>query len=127
MDEIEQFELKEAHIKLLRNSNVQWNRDEFGSAGVDPKRPYGNSSTNETFADIARILGEELKLDENDEPTEPQMGRLYKIHQQTGTALQVILDTGSFEPGIYLRKMYDEDGKWKSEYEFNNTTKPPKP
>ena len=36
------FEVKEEHLKLLRNMSVEWNNGEFGAPEINPKRPYGN-------------------------------------------------------------------------------------
>jgi len=34
------FELKEEHLKLLRNMNVSWDECEFGAPAIDCKKPY---------------------------------------------------------------------------------------
>lgn len=48
------FELKEEHLKLLRNVCVYWDDCEFGAPAVDCKKPYGSSNV---YKDMAKILG----------------------------------------------------------------------
>jgi molybdopterin biosynthesis enzyme len=52
---------------------------------------------------MARKLGmDDTSLTEDDE------ARLLELHQQTMTALQIVLVTGAFSPGQYrLRDIYD--------------------
>jgi len=88
------FELKPEHVKLLRNSFVIWEDGEFGAATIDPKRPYGNSDVVE---DILTILGLNPELAEDEKYIEIATA----LHKETQQALQVILSSGSFEPGIY--------------------------
>ncbi len=101
------FELTENHIKLLREMYVSFNGDSYdGAPAVDIKRPYGNS---DVPYDVARILGyaEYIKASDDDETEtdafEEATHELLKIHRETGTALQIVLSTGSFEPGMYGR------------------------
>lgn len=92
------FILTEEHLKLLRAANVGWCCDEFGAPCIDPKRPYGNS---DVIGDIAKILDEPDTCDEIGQWSRAVENRLYNIHRETETALQIGLATGSFEPGTY--------------------------
>lgn len=99
MPQTTEFELTHELITLLRASNVDHRLSdmEYGAAWIDPKRPYGNSDVE---TDIAEQLGwavgcDGLSQDERDQARE--------LHAQTPTALQVVLSTGLFEPGIYRR------------------------
>lgn len=101
-----QFELTEDHLKLIRRMNVSYNDFcEFGAPEIDPKRPYGNSSV---YFDIGEILG--IDPEEGDpedaEYSSDQMEDMLAIHKETATALQVILASGSFEPGVYESEQY---------------------
>jgi hypothetical protein len=92
------FHLEPEVLTLLRHGNVTDQRGmEYGAAGLDPKRPYGNSDLEE---DIARILGWAVGCDglSNDE-----RDQVYELHAKTPTALQIVLSVGYFEPGIYKR------------------------
>jgi hypothetical protein len=85
----DRFHLEPDVLTLLRHS--------IGAAGVDAKRPYGNSDVE---TDIARILGwavgcDGLSGDERDQA--------WELHARTPTALQIVLSVGYFEPGIYKR------------------------
>jgi len=94
-----EFELTAEHIKLLRHSYVMdrlsdW---ETGAAEIDGKRPYGNSYV---AADVITILGWAEANDEDEFPEELE-DRAMALHSQTPIALQIVLSTGSFEPGLY--------------------------
>jgi hypothetical protein len=104
------FDLTEEHIKLLRQAYVRWEHCEFGAPAIDPKRPYGNSSVE---IDIAEILGWSLFIDDDDEGhmSREQVERACQLHLETLTALQVILATGSMEPGTYRRSE-----EWKTDW-----------
>ncbi len=104
-----QFEFKEEHLKLLRHMCVDWDDCEFGAPAIDCKRPYGNSNV---YKDMAKIL--EIKGFEDEEGeihfSIEQVNLMDKLHEETETALQIVLVTGKFEPGIYIA---DEVGiKW---------------
>jgi hypothetical protein len=100
-----EFELTEIHIKLLQGMYVYF--DDFGYDGapaVDLKRPYGNS---DTVGDVYEILyGEQWDYDEYEEMPDEVISEMLKLHRETGTALQIVLYTKSFEPGIYYRPRY---------------------
>lgn len=100
------FELTEQHIKLLRHMYVGWQDCETGAPEINPKRPYGNRTVAE---DIADILG--IEVDGGAMPEAMRKG-LMKLHEETAHALQIVLVTGEFEPGIFMR---DEIGRrgWK--------------
>lgn len=95
------FTLTEQHIKLVRAMYVEWNDLAYdGAPEVHAKRPYGNSFVP---GDVAEILGIEL-IDDDD----AAIDRLLAIHKETAIALQIILCTGCFEPGDYVRpELYD--------------------
>ncbi len=106
MTGLEKFTLTENHVKLLRRANVTWSDCEFGAPAIDPKRPYGNSFV---IGDIAGIL--DALRDEDGDVDDEVYETLYKFHSETETALQIVLETGSFEAGNYEREKYF--GKWK--------------
>lgn len=95
------FELKEEHLKLLRNMCVRWDDCEFGAPAIDCKRPYGNSGV---YKDMAKILG--IKGIEDDEGdivfTRDQIEFMNMLHKETEIALQIVLKTGRFETGIFV-------------------------
>jgi hypothetical protein len=97
-------------LNLLQSSYVGWNDGEFGAAGIDPKRPYGNS---DVLGDIVEILYPEIWADwsssEQDDLEEfvTRKGITFKsldnIHNELRTALQIVLKTQSFQTGAYRR------------------------
>lgn len=98
---MKEFILTEEHIVLLRNSYVRWDDCEYGAPAIDSKYPYGDSMVIESMAKLLNIpCDEENGLDEATED------RLVKLHKETETALQIILKTGSFVPGVYTAENY---------------------
>lgn len=106
------FHLKEEHIKLLKHSNITYNDHMYsGAAGIDMKRPYGNM---DLYADIAEILDWELfeSIDEGKILSRKQCEEAERFHREIETALQIVLCTQSFIPGIYESESYNYDS-WK--------------
>lgn len=103
--EVKRFTLTAEHVALLRRANVGWDHVEFGAPVIDGKRPYGNG---DVYDDMATILGMAVEcpncgmnvLGDNDRT------RLRELHEATRVALQVVLATGSFEPGEYVAGVY---------------------
>lgn len=99
------FDMTEQHIALLRHARISWGLDSNGSPCVDPVRPYGSG---DVAKDAARILG----IDYDSSSERPDWGvvrdRLMALHAETESALQIVLCTGSFEPGRYVQaRRYD--------------------
>lgn len=100
------FELTEQHVALLRHAYVEWWGCETGAPAIDCKRPYGNSYVpGDVWEIVHGTASRELTDDE-----ETAMAIL---HRQTETALQVILATGSFEPGVYEAPRWGDGTGWR--------------
>lgn len=106
-DGVTTFELKPEHVALLRRAYVGWQNCETGAPEIDPKRPYGNSSVPPDVWEI--VNGRELER----ELTMPEEKAMYDLHRQTETALQVVLATGSFEPGVYEGPRWGSGPGWR--------------
>ena len=106
--ENKRFELTSDLIILLRNSYVMRRLSdvEYGAAEIDGKRPYGNSDVE---GDIADLLGWGAERDEYGYLPEEVEARASLLHEQPPMALQIVLSTGSFEPGIYEASPYSND------------------
>lgn len=102
------FILKEEHLKLLKNMYVVWGDCEFGAPAIYCKKPYGNS---DVYGDIAKILGIERFVDSGEEISfsREQIDLMNILHKETETALQIVLRTGEFKPGIYVADEYDDN------------------
>jgi hypothetical protein len=106
MENVRRFKLTEQHIKLLRAAYVDYNDYcEHGAPCINPKRPYGNSFVE---GDIHYILtGKRAEEELSDTLT-----RKYNtLHEETATALQIILATGKFQVGTYELEGYGVDWK----------------
>ena len=113
MQSTKHFTITKKHLKLLRHMYVGWDDCETGAPMIDPKRPYGNSSVDN---DIHMILtGETIgRTDSNrDELTSEESEKYMKLHQETETALQIVLSVGEFKVGKYKAEMYTN--KWRKE------------
>jgi hypothetical protein len=97
-DEI-RFTVRPEHLKLLRAAYVRWDGSiEYGAPAIDPKRPYGNSDVPD---DIRRVLGLPHLSDQD----------CAELHEQTTTALQIVLRTGTFQAGDYVADRYSREWK----------------
>jgi hypothetical protein len=95
------FTLTPELITLLRASYVsdRLSDCEYGAAEIDCKRPYGNGDVE---GDIIELLWSEVEFDEAaEEWPEGYTEKAAALHRQTPAALQVVLASGSFEPGEY--------------------------
>lgn len=99
----QKFTVTESHVALARRMYVGWQDCETGAPEIDPKRPYGNS---DVPGDIHEILTGVMV--DNDEVVlnREQRDEYLTLHREMGTALQVFLATGSFEPGDYVAPAY---------------------
>lgn len=109
------FELKEDHIKLLKHLRWSIASDQLVSRGAD-KEEYGDSpfGGDDLIEDLNTILnGKPDNFDPlNDEGivvSEDEKVRMLELFYELSTALDIILYTGSFEPGHYKSKWYDRN------------------
>lgn len=99
---MKQFTLTENHVTLLRAMHVGWQDAETGAPEIDPKRPYGNSSVARDIAELLGIIGKNDDLD----LSRAGEDELLALHRETQWALQVVLSTGGFVPGLYEAPQY---------------------
>lgn len=102
------FQLTEDHIKLLSRMYVEWYDSAYdGAPVINIKRPYGNSPVAYDVYEI--IHSKEWDYGENDEEMPEEIyEQMLELHRETRTALQIVLCTKSFEPGLYeLKSLWD--------------------
>jgi hypothetical protein len=105
MENIKRFVLTPKHIKLLRAAYVEFDDScEYGAPAVNPKRPYGNS-------DVESDIHEILTGKRNNDLSDTKMREYRKLHEETATALQIILATGTFSTGTYEVEGYGVNWK----------------
>ena len=104
------FELKENHIKLVRQLNIVSLLDK---PSIDDKRLFGDE---DIYQDIDLILNGKTKEVEADTEfdvacnySDNEKAEMDKLVSELSTALDVILFTGSFEPGRYVRRSYERN------------------
>jgi len=109
------FELKEDHIKLLKHLKWSIVSDQIVSRGND-KEEYGDSpfGGDDLVEDMNIILNGKPDNfdplnDEGVEVSEDEKVRMLELFYELPTALDIILYSGSFEPGHYKTKWYDRN------------------
>ncbi len=101
MCDLEIFTLTADHVKLLRRMLIDSDPCvPFSRIGPGTKRPFGNS---DIASDMAEILGIQRIEVDNGVSFLPQhtIPRMAAIWADLSKALQVVLSSGSFEPGEY--------------------------
>lgn len=108
-DAVEEFELKQIHLDLFKNMVVGWQDCEYGAPEIDPKRPYGNSDVEDDIAEICKIEKTDKNYDEDEGLWREKISdQLSNLHRQMETALEIVLQTQTFELGTYIRV----ENKW---------------
>ena len=115
MVEIREFELTEEHIKLLSRMYTCWDDRSYGHPSMCANL-YGNS---DVFRDMAEILGTEEKLCPHCSEIINEIDQKWfdKLHEETPIALEIVLRTKSFRPGIYVRDWPERNWRLKTKEE----------
>jgi hypothetical protein len=77
----------------------------FGAAGINSKRPYGDSYVTRNIAEILDAPDENWEYEDGEKAglTEGAEKRFMRVRVETMAALQVVLSAGEFRPGRYRR------------------------
>lgn len=110
-ESVTEFELKQVHLDLLKETNIQWDDCEFGAPEIDPKRPYGNSNVEDDIADIIKLSKSNNWNEEEEQWTEKAFDYMEDLHRQTQIALEIVLHCQSFKLGKY-KKLDVYSDKW---------------
>lgn len=103
------FEIKKEHLILLKSAYIVWNDCEYGAPSIYCKKPYGNSDVEK---DIAILLG--FDEDNISHLTDEDREMCRKYHRETEIALQICLQLGMFEVGLYTRE--ETSNNWQKLY-----------
>lgn len=113
------FFLTEEHVKLMQGLHFYYeNGYKYGAPAVDAKRPFGNSGRHQIVMDMAKILGismDKVYDDEKEELIESESVRIEKIYRELPRAIECVLRTLSFDPGVFDAPAYTVDWK-RAEY-----------
>jgi hypothetical protein len=111
MEHPQRFSLTSKHLALLRGLVVEWDDSPGpGSPMFSPGCPYRTSDTLATVVALAGLPdGEAVRVRRPDGGLSHvamnyppgTVRRAHQLHQETGTALAVVLAVGSFTPGTY--------------------------
>jgi hypothetical protein len=115
---MEEFKLKEDHLKLLRNTYAGWDGSEYGAPSIDSKRPFGNSGRKQILSEIAEIIGiPNNKRFEDDDPyfKDEDIAYMDTIYSELETVLQIILLNAGNEVKIWT---YVNESRYGKEWVF---------
>lgn len=115
------FELKEDHVKLIRQ--LKWHTNVDGiiqtclrDDETTSKSPFGGDSLVEDLGTI--IYGQTEDFDpfesEGLNYTEEQREELIHLYEELPTALEIVMQSGDFKLGNYKSKFHDRNWKFKS-------------
>lgn len=99
-----EFELKQIHLDLLKETAIDWNDCEFGAPCVDPKRPYGNSDVEDDIAKIIKLSKKGNWDFEEEMWNENASDYMEDLHKQMQIVLEIVLHCQSFKLGKYIRE-----------------------
>ena len=106
------FQLTENHIKLVRQLYV--NQDKENDIMVAKVNPFALDGLN-VYDDISLILygkTNDVEINdtgENKQYTEEEKQYFDKLNEELSTALDIILFTGKFEPGLYITRTFERN------------------
>ena len=104
----DRFTMTKQHLALVSAIWVRWDDMGIGAPFVSYRDPYGPGLC---ASQVLHVVGENVDLQWREaradfhqvEPTARCQKRAQVLHKQVGTALQIVLATQSWEPGIYRR------------------------
>ncbi len=112
LERVKEFTITKDHLKLLRSMFVGWDDCEYGAPRIDPKRPYGNSDVSNDIAEMINFPKKGNWDKEEEMWNEKAEEELYYLHKQIKVVLQIVLVTGKFEEGEYVKKSTYDDLSW---------------
>ena len=112
------FELKEEHVKLVRQLGWSFNSEKqivaLGHDGVENLPPFGENNIYDAIDLILHGLPEDFdpfNTEDIKEYSEEQKNEWDKLYEELPTALDIIMYNGHFELGLYKTKYHDR--QWK--------------
>jgi hypothetical protein len=112
------FELKEEHVKLIRQLGWSFNSENqivaLGHDGVENLPPFGENNIYDAIDLILHGLPEDFdpfNTEDIKEYSEEQKAEWDKLYEELPTALDIIMYNGHFELGTYKTKYHDR--QWK--------------
>lgn len=105
-----QFTLTEDHLTLLQRARWLWNGDYgFGAVSIDGKYPFIDCGL---VDNVCTILGwDYVDEDEDEAGAQEQAVKVKALYEELLEALEIVLHTRSFVPGVYQRAE-SRDARW---------------
>lgn len=120
MEHPRRFKLTEHHVNLVSAMLVEWDDSGAGAPCVNPFSPYGSGvdpgrvlALAGVDADVVSSSGRDGRHQVSYRTADIRLAK--QLHADTATALQVILATKSFAPGMY-RQVGTTGRRWEREY-----------
>lgn len=106
------FTVKPKHLKLLQNLYFT-SYDEYGTACVDSKRPFGDSNVEQSMLEILGIIEPKKWYDLDDDKRRLlcDVCELDKTFKELHVCLQILVRNLTIEVGTYEASEYDTDWK----------------
>ncbi len=113
------FTVKPKHLKLLQNLYFT-SYDEYGTACVDGKRPFGDSDVERSMLEILGIIEPKKWYDLEDDKRKLlcDVCELDKTFKELRVCLQILVRNLTIEVGTYEASEYDTD--WKKAVKNND-------
>ncbi|MFI6290053.1 hypothetical protein ACIBEJ_00620 [Nonomuraea sp. NPDC050790] len=104
IESVEEFDLLPEHVTLLRRAHFEWGGHRWvGGPALHSKRPFGNHGGGEPYSDVNVDMAAILDGRTDGAYEEDREERYTQLLGELPLALEIVLQSGSFEPGRYLR------------------------
>jgi len=113
---IKTFTIREEHLKLVSNLKLKWDFSNIEAPAFDSKKPYGS---NDLYRKMIKILDWKVEavvnneafdyFSENDELPKALKDKLYDLHRELETVIEICIRRLSFETGTYQTEQYSSD------------------
>lgn len=119
-DHPKRFRLTDAHVNLLSEMLVDWDDSGAGAPCINPFSPYGSGVDPGRVLRLAGVNPQTSSSSCSDGShrisfASRDLSFARQLHGETAIALQIVLSTKSFAPGMY-RQVGSTGRRWEREY-----------
>lgn len=115
---IKNFTITDEHLKLVSNLQLTWDYNKVEAPAFDAEKPYGS---NDLYRRMIKILNWKVEVmlnneafdyfSNNDELPKALKDKLYNLHRELETVIEICIRRLSFETGTYQTEEYSSDWK----------------
>ena len=113
---IKTFTITDEHLKLISKLQLNWDYNKIGAPVFDAEKPYGNKDVYRKMIEILDwkvevVLNNETfdYFSDNDKLPKALEDKLYNLHRELETAIEICIRRLSFETGTYRTEEYSSD------------------